>query len=272
MDLWTRASAGTLAAAMSYARALAVLCICAVGAEGVLEMPISAPPSVGVPPAIYAAIEAFGPIATWDLLDPVHGGAAVKAGIEVVKSFAQQSNFVPRYHLAEIFSGKGELTRQAASVGLKVMSFDVKDHRSMNIAQLPGFIFAAIIVMMVVPCGVVWIAPQCSSWLPFISSFHMRRREDNGWTGNLGRKDVREANLVANIVCWLAGIAHVRGCYTIIENPVGSNFFKCFPVRLRGHEMSAQIFNTWGGAFGWSTLKGMSLYSTVPSQLMFQYS
>eukprot|EP00959_Pyramimonas_sp_CCMP1952_P136258 2851207-Pyramimonas_sp.AAC.1 len=78
-------------------------------------------------------------------------------------------------------------------------------------ATIRGFIWAGILVLSVAEGGMIWFAPQCSTWLNFISAVCMCRKESNNFVGNTNRKDVREANACARCISYLISVCAARG-------------------------------------------------------------
>eukprot|EP00959_Pyramimonas_sp_CCMP1952_P436898 9147881-Pyramimonas_sp.AAC.1 len=42
-------------------------------------------------------------------------------------------------------------------------------------ATLEGFVLAGLTIGTIVPGGLAWFAPQCSTWLSFMRAVHMQR-------------------------------------------------------------------------------------------------
>ena len=99
----------------------------------------------------------------------------------------------------EIFSGSEGLSRAVSRLGLEAEAFDRNRHRSENICRLEGLLYAASLIMQVKRGGCVWFAPQCSSWLTFLSAGHTKRCQGDE-LGDCSRRDVREANVTSMIV------------------------------------------------------------------------
>ena len=63
-----------------------------------------------------------------------------------------------------------------------------------------GALTCALGVLQVKPGGTVVMEPECSTWLN-TTVFHTKRDRGLRITGDEGRRDVREANFVAELVC-----------------------------------------------------------------------
>ena len=99
----------------------------------------------------------------------------------------------------QMFPGSEGVSKAFSRLGLEAEPFDRNRHRSENIGRLEGLLYAASLIMQVKRGGSVWFAPQCSSWLTFLSAGHAKRCQGDEF-GDCSRRDVREANVTSMIV------------------------------------------------------------------------
>eukprot|EP00969_Alexandrium_andersonii_P300642 13291544-Alexandrium_andersonii.AAC.1 len=111
---------------------------------------------------------------------------------------------VPRnVQSVEIFAGSKGITSAIEASGLAGGAFDrATGHPSEDICLLGGIIYAGILLLSVVPCGLAWMSPQCSMWLHFLSAGTTHRKRGDLIFGDERRTDVREANITASVVRW----------------------------------------------------------------------
>ncbi len=207
---------------------------------------------------------------TMDLSDPEHGLALMQLGINLILAILADEALCGkrRYHFVEIFAGHAKLSEVLTQSGFLGVAFDrllSKDH---DIVKLPGFVLAGVLVGLIVPGGLAWMAPQCSSWLSFLCAFYMKRKAENDFVGDTARRDVREANATMNCLCFIICMAAARDVRICLENPRGSFAFKWRPLVKAAWEIGALYHSTYGGGLGWSSLKPIGLLSTLPARVM----
>ena len=119
---------------------------------------------------------------------------AVMAVCDMAATGVQQN-----FDFVENFSGSEGLAKAVSRLGMEAEPFGRNRHRSENICRLEGLLYAASLVMQVKRGGCVWFAPQCSSWLAFLSAGHTKRCQGDE-LGDWSRRDVREANVTPMVV------------------------------------------------------------------------
>ncbi|CAK0822493.1 unnamed protein product, partial [Prorocentrum cordatum] len=113
--------------------------------------------------------------------------------------------------------------------GLNAKSFDkVNSHRE-NLLSVYGLMYAVYLIRSVVVGGTVWLSPDCSSWLVFLTRNIYKRTLDN-LKGDVTKAKTREDNACAEVTAYLAMMAAVRGAYIAVENPLASLLFKFAPI------------------------------------------
>jgi hypothetical protein len=106
-----------------------------------------------------------------------------------------------QYGWVEMFSGTGGATRAVANSNVHTATFDRTDHPSEDICWLAGLIYIGLLVLSLNIDGVLWVAPQCSAWLNFISvNWSKRNRAGYGIKGDDTQTGVREANVTGDVV------------------------------------------------------------------------
>ena len=86
----------------------------------------------------------------------------------------------------------------------------------------------------------------------------MRSAED--YWGNDGRLDVREANYIVAALCWLVPFAISLGISIMVENPLGSMFFKVASMSRMLAEYAFKRVVTYHAAFGAKSMKAFEDY------------
>jgi hypothetical protein len=131
----------------------------------------------------------------------------------------------------EIWSGVGSVTAAARCKGLVVQCIDlISGEPHCDVLSREGFLHAVSLVLQVVPGGLVWMAPVCSSFV-WLSASISQRSKENDFRGNQTVKSVIDGNLGADIAAFLFALAWSRGVHAAIENPPGSTVWKYPAVR-----------------------------------------
>ena len=134
----------------------------------------------------------------------------------------------------EIFAGVGSIAAAAAEKGLKATTYDKLripgvTEQAEDITTLQGFRAAIALVMRLVVHGLLWLAPECSSWT-WMNCSRCKRLEDNGYIGDVTYDKVVQGNAIAEASVFLTLLAAARHVKAALENPEGSNFFNFGPV------------------------------------------
>ena len=140
-----------------------------------------------------------------------------------------------------------------------------------DLTTVYGFCYAVVLVASVVPGGLVWFAPECKTWLSFVSRMTNKRTVFNSFEGDCERDDVRNANTAIRCVAFLIRLATARGVRVLVENPPQSLLWKYPPLVRAMVASNAVMHNTFGGGFGWTSQKPLSLFSTLPVELVRRY-
>ena len=89
----------------------------------------------------------------------------------------------------EIFAGVGAVAAAASELNLRAATYDKNripgsTEATEDITSEHGFRTAVSLVMRLVPTGLLWIAPDCSSW-GWMNASQCRRASSNGYEGDL---------------------------------------------------------------------------------------
>jgi hypothetical protein len=187
-----------------------------------------------------------------------------------VPHILEQAKLVDRtLDVVELFSGCSELSHQCDISGLASQPFDMKRHRSENILTMEGFLYAGWLVSRIKRNGLLWAAPQCSTWGS--AALALTKRHLTVF-GDQTRQDVLDANVTLELVVWLCFFAAIRGVNFCIEQPKGSYWYK-HPSALALKEglLGAGIKDvlTWMGAFAHEMPKPTTLWTNMPCGAMF---
>lgn len=143
--------------------------------------------------------------------------------------------------VVELWSGVGSIVRAADRRGLRTAAFDINRVPGRTDADDPahtedmcteaGFLRAVSLVQRLVPSGLLWMAPVCSSFT-FVNSANCQRCEGNRFRGNTLYEPVRKGNLMADACAFLFALSWCRGVEVCVENPSQSAIFK-YPTLQR---------------------------------------
>ena len=187
----------------------------------------------------------------------------MEAGIRAALRIMQLPGWARTHHVVEVFAGRCTITKAAWKLGLRAVPFDKELHTEQDVLDVRGFTWVLTLIASIVPGGLLWLAPQCSTWLGFLSQKHMKRNSQNEFWGDRGRTDVVDANTCACLVAFFIAWADALGVRYCIENPPTSLLWKFPPLAERLLETSCVYYHTWGGAMGWETLKPLGLATTI---------
>ncbi len=120
---------------------------------------------------------------------------------------------------AEVFAGVGAVSSSIGALGYKGRALDRDHHGCMDILQPLGLLLALRAAMGIVPGGVMWLAPPCSScaWLTRHSS-----GRDVLTEGDLTQAAIVAQNALVERVVLLLDVLHARGCHWLVEQPASS--------------------------------------------------
>ena len=170
----------------------------------------------------------------------------------------------PEFHGVEIFCGSQGVTKALRQKGFVAVGYDrLTIDASEDITEFAGALHALVLLLKIVPKGLLFMAPQCSTW-GGIAFGHTKRQLD--FFGNEDRTDVWEANLTAHILSFFVFVASLRGVFVVIEQPRSSLFFK-HPALSSMMELmrpKGVILDTHLGGFGHDCDKPTKLYTTLP--------
>lgn len=128
-------------------------------------------------------------------------------------------------HLVEIFCGSANLSKTFIQEGWRVRSYDLKlDDIGMNFLTDLGFKQAIIWVLSIPEGGLMWCAPQCSTWVWMSRKQSKRTKLDP--LGNLDNENVINANKTISKLVVILKICVVRGVKFVIEQPTSSLLFE----------------------------------------------
>ena len=190
------------------------------------------------------------PPAAWKLCQSflVHG-----LTVAAVLNSGEWMHFPRDLDCVEIFAGVGSIAAAAAEKGLRSATYDKKripgvTEQTEDITTLEGFRGAIALVLRLVSHGLLWLAPDCSSW-GFMNCSRCKRSEANGYMGDVTYWKVIEGNAMAESSVFLVLLAAARGVKAALENPGGSDFFRYGPVVEMERALSMVAVCTYRCAF-----------------------
>ena len=248
---------------------LVFIFVALLGIGGAAATPVPAIFKHGPPPDVLNMVAVSNKFPTNLLTDLTHGDELLKLGQSAIDEYRKVfPSHMRRFHFCEIFAGKGELSKACWGKGLRGAAFDKLLHPKQNMATLEGFVWAGILILSIVEGGLVWFAPQCSTWLNFMCAVYMSRTVSNSYEGNTKRADVRDGNACARCVAYLISMCVSRGVRWVIENPMSSHLFK-YPELLKAMVECGGVRSiTYGGAFGWNSLKPFFIVTNLNQDLV----
>ena len=193
----------------------------------------------------------------------VSSGHACLADIPKVASCAAASLIGPRrtrpIMFFELFGGQCGTARTLCKSGRKVAVQDrVSVHPSHDICTPSGLMYTFWSIIQMAPGSVLYISAECSTHINMARRHTMRSAED--YWGNDGRLDVREANYIVAALCWLVPFAISLGISIMMENPLGSMFFKVASMSRMLAEYAFKRVVTYHAAFGAKSMKAFEYY------------
>jgi hypothetical protein len=194
----------------------------------------------------------------WELLPAML--ASLVLSIYPIICTLDQSEITPQYDAVELFAGKMAITNGCGSKHLCCQPFDKILNAVEDITTPAGFRQALVYVLRLKPNGVIWAAPECKTWI-FIGRKGTGRSFLNP-RGDERKKQIRNANLIAeNTICLLT-LAWLQGGEVFLEQPGSSlmtqlDYFIAFKEAALFH-----VQRTFLGAFNGRTAKPIDIHST----------
>eukprot|EP00959_Pyramimonas_sp_CCMP1952_P186356 3896871-Pyramimonas_sp.AAC.1 len=88
--------------------------------------------------------------------------------------------------MALLFSGQAQAADIAAEKGMRCGTLDKADDECQDITAVSGLMFAMFLILSLKKRGLVWMSPECSTWLVFISrSSYKRAGSGSGVVGDV---------------------------------------------------------------------------------------
>ena len=171
-------------------------------------------------------------------------------------------------HFVEWFCGNGALSTACSQLGLSVSWYDwTLNSVKMNLLTNSGMASAILLALSIVVGGTAWFGVPCSTFV-FMSRGHTQRSRRVA-TGNVKRKDVRQANLIVKRVSLLIKILAMRKVYWIIEQPLNSLLWHMPAIKRAKRDYHVNTLKwqrrfLWMGHYGHSLLKPTELVGVFP--------
>ena len=156
---------------------------------------------------VPADIMALIPASTKRILNCVDGKLVVLRNLDV----------------GDFFAGRGRIARVAELVGLRPVALDREYGSHLDLLTPEGLATAICSLLRIVPGGLLFMGPQCSSWVWMCRS-QTKRSAANPY-GNLEMPAVIDGNRLNEICALLCAIASMLGVLWVIEQPGSSLFF-----------------------------------------------
>eukprot|EP00959_Pyramimonas_sp_CCMP1952_P411942 8632384-Pyramimonas_sp.AAC.1 len=148
----------------------------------------------------------------------------------------------------EICCGWGQLSYWCRQKCKRVWEFDRRRHPDESLNVGLGMFWCVLLLLRVEVRGLMWLAPECSTWT-FVAMGHTKRNIDiNG--AHATRDDVRDANDSCLFLARLWRLAHARSVWVMCEQPADSCLYQFPPFKSILEEVNAVSVFTWLSGFG----------------------
>ena len=143
--------------------------------------------------------------------------------------------------VVELWAGTGAITRAAMADGLAATGFSKTYGETMNICTPQGFLLACKLVMELKVQGLLWMAPDCSSW-SFLNASMTKRNKVN-WSGDESYQPVADGNMMARCAMFFAILAIVRQVEAVTETSAASWMYNYppYPAVIKLLHLTKQI-------------------------------
>ena len=150
--------------------------------------------------------------------------------VEDVLCHTELSNSPRNLECVEIFAGVGSVAAAALELKLRAATYDRNripgsTEATEDITTQQGFRTAVSLVMRLVPAGLLWLAPDCSTW-GFMNASQSKHKASNGYEGDPSSTKVIAGNAVVKATVFLMLLAARRDVRAAMENPVHSSMFR----------------------------------------------
>ena len=150
--------------------------------------------------------------------------------VEDVLCNTEWSNSLRNLECVEIFAGVGSVAAAALELKLRAATYDKNripgsTEATEDITTQQGFRTAVSLVMRLVPAGLLWLAPDCSSW-GYMNASQCKRKASNGYEGDPLYTKVVAGNAMVKATVFLMLLAACRDVRAAMENPLHSTMFR----------------------------------------------
>ena len=150
--------------------------------------------------------------------------------VEDVLRNTEWSNSPRNLECVEIFAGVGSVAAAASDLNLRAATYDRNripgsTEATEDITTQQGFRTAVSLVMRLVPAGLLWLAPVCSSW-GYMNASRCKREASNGYEGDPSYAKVAAGNAMAKATVFLMLLAARRDVRAAMEDPVRSTMLR----------------------------------------------
>lgn len=166
------------------------------------------------------------------------------------------------FDFVEYWAGSGVLTKECVRLGLNCCRLDRVYSRDHDCSLASGVRLWLQVLCRVREGGAIWCGTQCSSFL-LICLSKSKRRQDNGYFGDVQRQFVQDGNHQMIVTSLLAFVARLLfGLDFILEQPMQSVLPRMQPLRAVLEFLGAVKCSTWLGQFGGESPKPLRLCHT----------
>jgi hypothetical protein len=199
---------------------------------------------------------------------PLEGPRAALVPTDVKQWVKQEWSLRPRssdavWQGVEVFAGVGNLAKAFANIDMPCAVFDKRYdalHQDINSAE--GYTRLVGTIAQVATNGLVWFAPQCSTWV-WVGRAHTKRTKTEP-LGDVSRADVASSNEQAERIAALIHLCHSLRLWYMIEQPTSSSFFSHPDIKRALENTGARSAALQLGRVGAKSVKPLKLVGTAP--------
>ena len=163
----------------------------------------------------------------------------------------------------DVYAGAGNMSRSMNAHGTRCEMYDkVYSDVGQNVLCVEGLAQLIALACRVTTKGVVWIGPECSTWV-WLSRGHTKRSKSN-IEGDTSRSDVTDANHIATITAGLVQLCHARRVWYVIEQPLSSLLYHHPGLAAAIKRSGGRRYSVELGRAGATSPKPLVLVGTAP--------
>ena len=194
---------------------------------------------------------------------PAHVQALIPEAIQKAIGCWQDVLVVVRdLEFLDVCAGKARMCKWGEMAGLNVAAIDRSHAKHMNLTTVEGLGLAVVMALRVVCGGLMFLGPQCSTWVWMSRS--QTKRSQSRPLGDASSACVREGNDLNAAVALVCAIAHEMGVFWVLEQPSTSLFCSTAAMSRTIATTQAARASFAMSLYGHTSRKHTLLYGTPP--------